>query len=71
MKPAPAASGDGGGESCALLLLALEEFWQEGSVCLLASGCAEQEQRCGGFRLKKERLENIGISRARWLRRPF
>lgn len=70
-KPAPAASGDGGGESCVLLLLALEVLWQEGSICLLDSGCAEQKQRCGGFRLKKEGLENVGISRARWLRRPF
>lgn len=57
--------------SCDVLLLALEGLWQEGSVFLLGSGCAEQEQRCGGFRLKKETLEAVGISRARWLRRPF
>lgn len=43
-KPAPGASGDGGGESCALLLLALEGLWQKGSVCPLSSGYAEHSR---------------------------
>lgn len=42
-----------------------EGLWQEGRPCLVGSGCAGQEHRQGGFRLKKEGVRKHWISRAR------